>query len=151
MDTSEKASCYDMPTNQICPLFHHKGVGPDRDPYTLMKLSLANVEVQLGSIPVTGETPACRKYLREYTCSNTLMQCTPSSATIYGFILRYDVARTREACANVTKSCSLRVQAAINNCNLIQTDPFDYAICNRHTPVPGDVCPATAYTVRYAQ
>ena len=151
MDTRQPASCYNMMNNNICPSsFNHQVVGENSNPSALTKLSLQGVKIQLALVAFFNDTLTCLKHLREYTCSNTLMKCIPTTKSIYGFKLEYDVNRTKKACANVKKSCSLALQAtSIHNCSLIQTDPFEFSYCNKHTVVPGDICPSTDYMVKY--
>jgi hypothetical protein len=150
MDTQIPASCHDMPNNQICPSFSHQIVGENANPQALTLRALHSVKLQVGVAIFFQDNQACINNVSEYACSNSLMKCTKSNATVYGFMLNYDVQRTRQACANVQKSCSPHVQdATVHNCSVIQTDPFEFAICNKHTDFPGDVCPRTDYMVKY--
>ncbi|XP_028405351.1 uncharacterized protein LOC114527847 [Dendronephthya gigantea] len=146
LDTSAPTSCYDIPNNTVCPSFSHQVPGADAMPTALALVTLQNVQVELNRVAVFKGTRDCLEDLREYSCSNSLMQCTPNKQSPYGFVLEYNVTRTRQACENVKKSCSSLVQAAtIHNCSIIQTNPYDFAICEKHTVVPGDVCSRTDY------
>lgn len=151
MDTRERADCYPMPNNQICPAtFNHQIVGATKDPTALVKVNLQAVKLMVAVADFFGEIGTCKRNLTEYACSNILMNCVKSKKTIFGFVLTYNIKRTRQACENVKKSCSPSVQAStIFNCSAIQTDPFEYARCNKHTAFPGDICPSTNYMVTY--
>ncbi len=155
MDTTANASCHAMPQNQICPAFKHKIVGDHTNPTALTRLGLQEVKLKLAvahffNDTKANDTKACLKYVREYACSNTLMKCTKSKHTGYGFMLKYNIRRTKKACAKVKRFCSSNVLHAVtHNCSVINTDPFEFALCNKHTVVPGDLCPTTDYTVNY--
>ena len=146
MNTTAPASCHDMPSNQLCPSFSHQIVGENTNPQALVNLTLQSVKLQLAVAIFFQDSPACINNLREYSCSNSLMNCTKSNVTRFGFMLTYDIQRTRKACADVQKSCSRLVQeATIHKCSVIQTDPFDFAVCNHHTFFKDDICPRTNY------
>ena len=151
MDTNKTATCYPMPKNQICPSsFNHQIVGAASNPTALAMINLQAVKLMVAVADFFNDTAACKKDLTEYACSNTLMQCVKSNQTIFGFVLTYNVSRTRQACENVKKSCSKNVQAStIFNCSAIQTDPFEYAMCNKHTTFDYDICPRTSNKVKY--
>ena len=150
MDTTAPASCHDMPSNQLCPSFSHPTVGENSNPQALVKIGLQSVKLQLAVATFFRSDPACVNSLREYSCSNSLMNCTKSNSTQFGFVLNYDVNRTQKACAKVQSLCSQLVQdATIHKCSVIQTDPFEFAVCNYHTFFKGDICPRTNYMVTY--
>lgn len=149
MDTAKQASCHNMSKNSVCPSFNHQVVGANKT-LPLLQMSLQAVKLQLAGARFLSATLGCLNDVREYSCSNVLMKCEKSNITGFGFKLDYDVNRTEQACDNVRKSCSPLVQATtIHNCSLIQRDPFQFAICNKHAAVPGDICTSTDHLVKY--
>ena len=140
------------PNDSTCPAsFNHLIVGSVNNSNALVMVNLQAVKLQVAVADfVPNTSDECKRDLREYACSNTLMNCVRMPKSHYGFFLTYNVSRTKQACAKVKKSCPKSVQASsIFNCSVIQINPFEYANCSKHTPLEGDICPSTSYMVKY--
>lgn len=143
--------CYDLPSNTQCPsnLVNYKVFGFGYED-TFANASLKSVDLMMTSLKFFKKvTQTCKDAVREYACSNTFAQCVKDDNQPFGVAMTFNVARTRQACARVMKSCPLSVQTAVvNNCTTIMSNFMDLTYCADIPNIPGDVCLKSNYKVK---